>query len=87
MLLGITKIIPFPAFATPRPHIFLWIATSIVETDAIAVNGAKTFLAKGKATFINGSANLPNKVPVIQPDVIILDNYALLSFISIQILF
>ena len=37
-------------------------------------NGANTFLANGIATFINGSANLPDKFPKNPPDCILFDN-------------
>ena len=80
------EVIPLPAFTTPHPHIFLWIALSIiVEADAIVANGAKTFLAKGPA-FINGSRNVPNKALRNSHDWMILENCALLSFISVNIL-
>ena len=81
-----TKVIPFSALTTPRLRIFLWIASSIAEADAIAANGAKRFLAKRTATFINGPANLPDKAPRSPPDWMILDNCALLSFILVEIL-
>ena len=46
----------------------------------------KIFLAKKTLTFINGAANLSNNRPRNSPDQIILDNCALLSFISIKML-
>ena len=42
-----TKAIPFPALTTPFSCIFLWIAPSIAETDAIVANGAKKNLVTG----------------------------------------
>ena len=56
-----TKIISFPAFATPYPRFFLWIATSIAEADVTEADDAKTFFTKETATFISGSASLTNK--------------------------
>ena len=41
-----------------EPCIFFWIPPSIAEAAAVIPNGAKMFLAKGTATFINGPANL-----------------------------
>ena len=41
----------------PEPYIFFWIPASIAEAAAVIPNGAKTFFAKGIATFINESAN------------------------------
>ena len=38
-----TKVIPFPALAAPFTRIFLRIALSIAEADAIVTNGARTF--------------------------------------------
>ena len=57
-----TKLIPFPAHTPLVPSIFLRIAPTITDVDAIVANGAKTFSAKRTATLINGAANLPNKV-------------------------
>ena len=42
---------------------FFWIPASIAEATAVIPNGAKTFFARGIATFINGPANLLNKDP------------------------
>ena len=64
----------------------MWIAASIAETDSIVANDAKTVLAKGTATFINGPANLPKKVLRNTTDWIILGNCALLIFISVDAL-
>ena len=47
----------------PEQWIFFWIPASIAEAAAVIPNGAKTFFAKGIATFINGPANLLNKNP------------------------
>ena len=71
-----TKVIPFLALTTaallvviaPYQHIFLWIAPYIAEPDVIAANGAKTFFAKGTATFIDGPAYLPKKAPTNPTD-------------------
>ena len=46
----------------PEPCIF-GIPASIAEAAAVIPNGAKTFLARGIATFINGPANLLNNDP------------------------
>ena len=40
----------------------IWLVTKLIP------NGAKIFLAKGTATFINGPANLLNKDPKNPPD-------------------
>ena len=40
----------------------------IAEAAAVIPNGAKTFFAKGIATFINGPANLLNNDPKNPPD-------------------
>ena len=55
---------------------FFWIPASIAEAAAVIHNGAKTFFAKGIATFIKGPANLLNKDPKNPPDWIILEIYA-----------
>ena len=47
---------------------FFLIPASIFEEAAVIPNGAKTFLAKEIATFINGSANLLNNDPKNPPD-------------------
>ena len=60
----------------PEPCIFFWIPASIA-------NGAKTFFAKGIATFINGPANLLNNDPKNPADWIILEIWALESFKSV----
>ena len=49
------------------------ISASIAEAAAVIANGAKTFFAKGIATFINGPANLLNNDPKNPPDWIILE--------------
>ena len=46
----------------------------------------KHFLAKGTPNFINGYANLTNKASRNLRDQMILDNCALLSFVSVDIL-
>ena len=81
-----TKVIAFPAVTTPGPYVFLWILLSIAKADTIVVNGVKTFLAKKRATFINGLANFLNKAPRNPPYWMILENCGLLSFISVDIL-
>ena len=49
---------------------FFSIPASIAEVATVIPNRAKTFFAKGIATFINGPANLLNNDP---PDWIILE--------------
>ena len=56
---------------------FFWILVSIAEAAAVITNGAKTFVAKGIANFINGPANLLNNDPKNPPDWIILEIWAL----------
>ena len=70
----------------PEPRIFFWIPASIAEPAAAIPNGARTFFAKGIATFVNGPANLLNNYPKTTPDWIILENWALESFKSVDIL-
>ena len=65
---------------------FFGIPASIAEAAAVNLNGAKTFFAKGIATFINGPANLLNKDPKNLPGLIILVICALESFKSVDIL-
>ena len=62
------------------------IPSSIAEAAAVIPNGAKTFFAKGIATFINEPANLLNNDPKSPPDGIILEICALESFKSVYIL-
>lgn len=64
-----------PALTTPCPCIFLLIALIfllififILEADVIVDNGGKDFLAKSATTFMNGPANLPNRVSGNYPD-------------------
>ena len=71
----------------PELCIFFWIPSSVAETAAVIPKGTKVFYAKVRATFINGSANLINNEPENPPDWIILDIWALESFISVDILF
>ena len=59
---------------------FFWITASIAEAAAVILNGAKTFFAKGIATFINQPADLLNNNPKNYPDWIILEIWALESF-------
>ena len=42
---------------------FFWIPASIAEVAAVIPNRAKTFSAKGIATFINGPTDLLNNDP------------------------
>ena len=58
---------------------FFWIPASIAEAPAVIPKRAKTFFAKGIATFINGPANLLNKDPKNPSDWIILEIWALES--------
>ena len=58
----------------PEPCIFFWIPASIAEAAAVIPNGAKTFFAKGIATFINGTTNLLNNDHKNPPDWVILEN-------------
>ena len=70
-------------------HVFCcccWIPASIAEAAAVIPNGAKTFFAKGIATFINGPANLLNYDPKNPPDWTILEIWALESFKSLDVL-
>ena len=57
---------------------------STADADDIVGNGARTFLAKGTATFSNEKANLPNKAQINSPDYIILDNGALFWFLVLN---
>ena len=68
-------------------HVFLWISASIAEAAAVILTGAKKIFAKGAATFITVPANLLNNEPKNPPDWVILDIWALESFILIDILF
>ena len=65
---------------------FFWIRASIAEAATVIPNGAKMFLAKETATFINGPANLLNNYPKNPPDWIILEIGALEFFKSVDIL-
>ena len=58
----------------------------LIEAAAVIPNGAKTFFAKGIATFISGPASLLNNDPKNPPDWIILEICALESFKSVEIL-
>ena len=57
----------------PEPCNLFWTPASITEAAAINPNGAKTFFAKGIATFINGPTNLFNNDPKNPPHQIILE--------------
>ena len=59
------------------PCIFFWIPESIAEAAAVIPNGAKTYFAKGIATFINEPASLLNNDPENLPDWIIFKIWAL----------
>ena len=80
------NVISFPTLATPGPRTFLWIALYIAKLYGIGANGTKIFLSKGKATFINETANLPKRAPINPPYWMILENWALLSYTSVGIL-
>ena len=45
-------------------------APSTANVDCIVVNGAKTFLDKGIATFKNEQTNSPNNAQINLPDLI-----------------
>ena len=50
-------------------HVFFFCTpSSNAVAAAVIPNGAKTFFAKGIATFINGPANLLNNDPKNPPD-------------------
>ena len=66
--------------------LLFWIPASTAEAATIILNGAKTFFAKGIASFINGAANFFNKDPKNPPYWIILEICALESFKSVNIL-
>ena len=68
----------------PEPCIFFWVYALIAEASAVIPNGAKIFFAKGTATFINGPANLLNTDPKNHPDWIILEIWAVESFMSVD---
>ena len=63
-----------------------WISASIAEAAAVIPNGAKTFFAKGIATFINGPVNLLNNDLKNPRNLIILEIWALERFKSVYIL-
>ena len=65
---------------------FFWIPASIAEAAVVIPNGAKTFFAKGVATFINVLANLLNNDPENPLDLIILEIRTLESFKSVDTL-
>ena len=69
-----------------EPCIFFWVPASIAEAEAVILHGAKIFFTKGTANFINGSANLLNNDPKNLPHWIILEIWALESFIFVYIL-
>ena len=60
-------------------NIFLWIATSVADANAVNPNGIKTRLANGLSTFpIKGnpvSSNGPKSPPKNSPDCLILSFY------------
>ena len=59
---------------------FFLIPVSIAEATAVISNGAKTFLAKEIATFINVPASLLNNASKNPPDWIFFEIWALESF-------
>ena len=65
---------------------FLLNPASIARATAAIPNGDKMVFAKGTATFINGPANLLNNYLKNPPDWIILEIWALESFMSGDIL-
>lgn len=77
-----TKLIPFPALTIPLPCAFFRTRPYIAEANAMVPNGASTFLTKRTPTVIGRPANLPYKTPKNPPDWVIVENCALLSFIS-----
>ena len=68
-----------------EPWIMSWIPASIAEAAAVIPSGGKVFFAKITATFINGPANLLNYDPKNSKDWIILEIWALGSFMSVEI--
>ena len=68
-------------FVIPEPNIFFWIPESIAKAAAIISYLAKIFFA-----IINAPANLLNNDPKKPPDQIILEIWALESFMSVNIL-
>ena len=70
----------------PEPCIFFWIPASIAEAAAVILNGAKTFFAKGIATFLNRLANLLNNNPKNLPDRIALEIWASQRVKSVDVL-
>ena len=73
--------------AVPEPGIFSWISASIADAGSVIPNRAKKFFANRTATFINRPANLLNYEPNGPPKWIILDIWALITFISVDVLF
>ena len=73
--------------AVPEPGIFFWIPASTAGAAAVIPNWAKKIFANRTGTFINGPANLLNNKPKGPPEWIILDIWALNSFISVDLLF
>ena len=68
-----------------QSHVFFfWIPSSIAEAADVIPNRAKTFFAKGIATFINAPANLLNNDPKNYPHWIILEICSLESFKSVD---
>ena len=52
----------------PESCIFFWIPGSVAEAAAVIPKGAKTYFAKGIATFTNGPAQLLKNDPKNPPD-------------------
>ena len=63
---------------------FFLIPSSIAGAADVIPKGSKILFSKGTAILINGPANLLNNNPKNPPDWIILDIWALESFISID---
>ena len=71
--------------SVPDPNIFLWIAASTADADAVNPNGIKTLLASGLSTFFIKDdpvfSNGPKSLPKNPPDCTILCNWVFDNFI------
>ena len=82
---GINRVNPIPALTAPFPLIFLP-KLFIAFAFKLLTNQGKLYLAKRIAIFVSAFfPKLPNQEPKDLPDWIILDIWALLSFISADI--
>ena len=79
-------VIHFFLFEIIKVVVLFWIPASIAEAAAVVPNRAKTFFAKGIATFINGPANLLKNDPKNPPNWITLEIWTLESVKSVEIL-